>query len=870
MEDGVLSPGTMLDALPDSGMDLDFMDNLFFDGFWLEATDGSEFLHQSPSSSGALLVPSFEWPTLEVNGNLRANPSQKDNGSQERSLVNAISLEQNMINVAGWSRESENNVIEGSERGTRWWIAPSGNPGCTISVAQRLIKAVEYLRELTRNKDVLIQIWVPVNRGGRRVLTTSDQPYSLYSSCPRLARYRDISGKFHFSAEEDSKESVGLPGRVFLGKVPEWTPDVRFFRSDEYPRVGHAQEFNICGTLALPIFEQGSRTCLGVIEVVMTTQQIKIRPELESVREALEAVDLRGSDALSTDNVKACNTAYQAALPEIQEVLRSACETHSLPLAQTWVPCIQQGKEGCRHSDDNYVDCVSTVDHACIVADPNMLGFHEACSEHHLLKGQGIVGGAFRTNQPCFSTDITSFSKTEYPLSHHARVFGLHAAVAIHLRSIHTGTADFVLEFFLPVNCTDPEEQKNMLSSLSIIIQQVCQSLRVVTDKELQEDTYLPVNGKPGTEDMLHEKSREFWPCQPDSSLKRNVEFGEECSAYDEGSFPSMGMGMGMGKAGEKRRTKAEKNITLEVLRQYFAGSLKDAAKSIGVCPTTLKRICRQRGIKRWPSRKIKKVGHSLQKLQLVIDSVQGASGAFQINPLYTNFTELASPKLSGTCSFTASKLSDHLQPSSVKAEGEFFSPEAVASKSPSSCSQTSTSSQCCSSGAQQHPPMCNVGGCEVVGENHGDGVLKRISSEAEIQATNQGTKLLSRSQSHKSLNAKNLTSSPKNSARVFQQGFAQKVKVTYGEEKVRFRMQNNWSYTDLLLEIARRYNIEDMSRFYIKYLDDDAEWILLTCDADWEECIDVCQSSHSHTIKLSLQVSQHHLGKSLGISGPS
>lgn len=30
MEDGVLSPGTMLDVLPDTATDLDFMDELFF------------------------------------------------------------------------------------------------------------------------------------------------------------------------------------------------------------------------------------------------------------------------------------------------------------------------------------------------------------------------------------------------------------------------------------------------------------------------------------------------------------------------------------------------------------------------------------------------------------------------------------------------------------------------------------------------------------------------------------------------------------------------------------------------------------------------------------------------------------------------
>ncbi|KAG9150556.1 hypothetical protein Leryth_024827, partial [Lithospermum erythrorhizon] len=120
---------------------------------------------------------------------------------------------------------------------------------------------------------------------------------------------------------------------------------------------------------------------------------------------------------------------FQAALPEILEVLKTACVTHKLPLAQTWVPCVQQGKGGSRHSDENLDRCVSTVDSACYIADSSIRGFHEACSEHHLLKGQGVAGNAFNTNEPCFSHDVTSYSKTEYPLSHHAMMFGVRAAV---------------------------------------------------------------------------------------------------------------------------------------------------------------------------------------------------------------------------------------------------------------------------------------------------------------------------------------------------------------------------------------------------------------------------------------------------------
>lgn len=298
----------------------------------------------------------------------------------------------------------------------------------------------------------------------------------------------------------------------------------------------------------------------------------------------------------------------------------------------------------------------------------------------------------------------------------------------------------------------------------------------------------------------------------------------------------------------------------------------------VSVCPTTLKRICRQHGIKRWPSRKIKKVGHSLHKIQLVIDSVKGASGAFQIGNFYSKFPELASPKLSGTRPYSSSLFIDHEKASSMQPEGDNCSPGVDASKSlSSSCSQSSSSSHCCSTGTQQHPSTSIASGSDpMVGENSVEGSgLKRVGSEVELPMSSQEEmKLLPRSQSHKPLpEGPNLDTYPPVSSRsggqASQEGDAWRVKVTYGDEKIRFRMQSNWGLKDLRQEIGKRFNIDDSSGFHLKYLDDDLEWVLLTCEADFEECKDVCESSQNHVIRLVVHQISYHLGSSLGSSGP-
>ncbi|XP_076931635.1 protein NLP8-like isoform X1 [Bidens hawaiensis] len=791
-------------------------------------------------------------------------------------LANDVPMAQNSINGADFMLPV-NSADENDGSSQRKNVQETGNDIVQrpppISLAEKMLKALSLFKD-SSGAGILAQVWVPIKEGDKCILSTCEQPYLLDQA---LAGYREVSRGFTFSAEVEAGNFPGLPGRVFTSKVPEWTSNVAHYKKGEYLRIDHALSHEVRGSIALPVFEDDSneKSCCAVLELVTVKEKADFSAEMDRVCRVLETVNLK-SVAPPRLHKQCLSKNQMAALAEITDVLRAVCHAHRLPVALTWIPCSyneQVGDEminvrvGGRNSNSTEKIILCIQPDACYVNDREMQGFVQACSEHHLEESQGIAGKALQSNHPFFFPDVKEYHINQYPLVQHARKYGLNAAVAIRLRSTFTGDDDYILEFFLPVNMKGSTEQQLLLNNLSSTMQRICRSLRTVSDAELSG----VVGPSDGFRNGLDENSLPVELSTTADQVSGNAI--ESTDMWTGASVPDQTVG-GSKRQSEKKRSASEKNVSLSVLQQYFSGSLKDAAKAIGVCPTTLKRICRQHGISRWPSRKINKVNRSLQKIQTVLDSVQGVEGGLKFDPttcglvaatgiiqdldpqkcskLSNNTPECTSPsphpssscfntenqivKLEDECSMRVDKLKLSNSIPITTSNNEYWSPVDGQSKrkksKPHLLSQSLTS-------------MANGDGMDTSMNDDHDRDHNQSTSSGMTESSN-GSMVNGSSSSSPSF------SGLKNSKPdiLSCDGSKLTVKATYKEDTVRFKFEPTSGWFQLYEEVAKRFKIQT-GTFQLKYRDDEEERVLLVCESDWNECLEILEFSGTRTVKF-------------------
>lgn len=274
----------------------DFADFLNFDTY--------SGLYNCPSTleqaSTSSLLPSFQSVPYGHMGVLGFVEQTSTSFSEHVGMVGSTYRCEDRLNVqqmdSGWfkyqSRGDVDSAAADSEEYTAGRIRPPYLSDNRIpmpmpwSLDEKMLRALSLFKE-SSGVGILAQVWVPMRHGDQFVLSTREKPYLLDKM---LEGYREVSRGFTFSAVAKPGTFPGLPGRVFMSKIPEWTSNIVYYSNNEYLRVRHAVLHNVRGSIALPIFNSLERSCCAVLELVTMKEKPNFDSEMEKVYAALQVI----------------------------------------------------------------------------------------------------------------------------------------------------------------------------------------------------------------------------------------------------------------------------------------------------------------------------------------------------------------------------------------------------------------------------------------------------------------------------------------------------------------------------------------------------------------------------------------------------
>ena len=444
----------------------------------------------------------------------------------------------------------------------------------------------ETLTEISEGLECgsLVQMFVPVvglcGRGEIVELVTSDdlsRVKTVHGNAFR--RFHDVSRAFVFDVSPLSTDSThGVPGRVFLYKTVEWSPNVCCYSPREYLRLAMAIDCLVQSSLTFPVFaadpatEPRTQTPLGVVECLLDTQTTNMGDVFNLISACLRRHGMFtcGTDLLCTEAAMRAQVARK--LPRVSEnataELERMCVALGLPFAQTWLP-----------ADDGSPRLVTAGAPFC-VQDGVSMPYRLLSTQIALLPSHGPVGRAYDKGSMIWVDNVQEGSQADWPLQHATALLDLRGVCActLALDAADGGPPiEAVLEVFLPRNLVTSAQQQSSLDALWAHLQRV-QHLHMLLDSD--------GNPSPGR-----------------GSGSSGVPPGEPGGAGAAVPGADAFAGPPVGQAGDPR---PPWGVTLEMLQGHFNKHLKEAAKDLGVGSTTLKRICRHFGIARWPRRSLK------------------------------------------------------------------------------------------------------------------------------------------------------------------------------------------------------------------------------------------------------------------------
>ncbi|KAK2991425.1 hypothetical protein RJ640_019071 [Escallonia rubra] len=457
------------------------------------------------------------------------------------------------------------------------------------------------------NSNILVQFWAPKVIGGRRILTTSDQDFGLTHLDRRLLLYRLHSENYNIFLD-GHEEQLGLPGRVFRHPFPELTPDVLTYSSKDLPQRDLAVICGVKGTFALPVFDPSGQCCVGVLELVDTIgDNVLLETKCEEACRVLKEADLISSCALNTHDI------------QTREGLRYAVDKIN------GLPCTSRGPEADVGSLENSCAtfnrrsvvgaeqsgiAVTPLDETCILSDVEVLEQYFGWKLEDAAEELGVSRSTLK--RICRKHGISRWPSYRRNKD-----------------SCSTSNLKHINEF---VRGGDTPETSGRDPSPTILFQTPV-ALHLVHDSSFTPFQYPPSHLTPSDphcgDNMQSVEGLQFLPENMNEAPCMSHNAVADCGSLDW-SFDTVNGGNldGAGQISSIASTPVEKTCILserenqntetqlnyEVLKQYFGRKLEDAAESLGVTRSTLKRICRKHGISRWPFYRRNKDNHRMNE----------------------------------------------------------------------------------------------------------------------------------------------------------------------------------------------------------------------------------------------------------------
>ncbi|KAD3641667.1 hypothetical protein E3N88_30891 [Mikania micrantha] len=513
-----------------------------------------------------------------------------------------------------------------------------------------MVKITNVLRVLSfREPRVLVQFWSPVTVRKRCLLTTLDQPFGLGMVDEGLYLYRLESEQRMFVVDGEHREDLGPPGRAYRQKLPEWSLDTHGLSNTQCAQDRFAS-YNIKGYISLPVFEPDSGCCVGVLELITSSNYVDYAFEVRQLSTALKEENLQSPNVFEDTISHVRDERRQHELDEIFLVLKQVCDIQKLPIAQTW------GLSGYSSSVEysgNLVQSCSSFNKSCIgkvcmsttglpfyVRDLSMWGFHEACKERHQHKSHGVVGTSLSSHGLCFCEDVSKLSEDEYPLVPYAQMNGITGCLAVYLKSLELDV-EYVIELFLPP-CF--KNEADLQSLVKTVKQQIKNASRIqlgimsfpqviggtpldwnlesppLTEKDVPLELELLADNRINNGDVTYSKEQNEVAYV--EHMKEDNLDNEPCNSgtagtsqnvvsYLEDGIKDFDINKGARRKNatesfdgpSKKRTRSDRPINIEEISKHFEKTMDEAADALHVSRSTLKRICRNLGIPRWPYR---------------------------------------------------------------------------------------------------------------------------------------------------------------------------------------------------------------------------------------------------------------------------